>query len=424
MPDDRPIAPVSAALDAASGRDSRLRERVRSLQLPPPEARSGSRVGWIVAAVLLLGLGYFAWSGISSEVVDDSTPTATAPKAEESADAPDASAPAAAQEPIPAKPAAAGPSSASVPRAGIVLESPGYITPTHRILVSPKVSGMLVKLNIEEGMRMKEGDTLGVIESIEYEADVQRAKAMLAMAEQKSLELERGSRKEEIDRARAELDEAKAKLTQFDADYQRAAKLSKVGGVSVAELDAASAAFESQKRRIDALSFALDLLEEGPRIERKALAKAEVEQAKADLIKAEWRLDSCTIRSPISGTILRKNAEEGNIVNPIAFNGSFSVCEIADLADLEVDLTIQERDIAKVFQGQRCKVRANAYQNRVYEGYVSRLMPIADRAKGAVPVRVKVTVPADEEGVYLKPDMSCVVTFYAKSDAPATAKMD
>lgn len=424
MADDRPNAPVSAALDAASGRDSRLRERVRSLQLPPPEPRSGSRVGWIVAAVLLLGLGYFAWSRISSEVVDDGTPTATAPQAEETADAPDAPAPAAAQEPIPAKPATAGPSSASVPRAGIVLESPGYITPTHRILVSPKVSGMLVKLNIEEGMRMKEGDTLGVIESIEYEADVQRAKAMLAMAEQKSLELERGSRKEEIDRARAELDEAKAKLTQFDADYQRAAKLSKLGGVSVAELDAASAAFESQKRRIEALSFALDLLEEGPRIERKALAKAEVEQAKADLIKAEWRLDSCTIRSPISGTILRKNAEEGNIVNPIAFNGSFSVCEIADLADLEVDLTIQERDISKVFQGQRCKVRANAYQNRVYEGYVSRLMPIADRAKGAVPVRVKVTVPADEEGVYLKPDMSCVVTFYAKSDAPATAKMD
>ena len=283
---------------------------------------------------------------------------------------------------------------------------------------------MLVKLNIEEGMRMKVGDTLGVIESVEYEADVARAKALLAVAEQKSLELERGSRKEEIDRAKAELGEAKARLTQLDADYQRAAKLSKVGGVSVAELDAASAAFESQKRRIDALSFALDLLEEGPRVERKALAKAEVQQAKADLVKAEWRLDSCTIRSPISGTILRKNAEEGNIVNPIAFNGSFSVCEIADLADLEVDLTIQERDISKVFQGQRCKVRANAYQNRVYEGYVSRLMPIADRAKGAVPVRVKVTVPADEEGVYLKPDMSCVVTFYAKSDAPATAKMD
>ena len=78
------------------------------------------------------------------------------------------------------------------------------------------------------------------------------------------------------------------------------------------------------------------------------------------LTKAEWRLGNCTIRAPISGTILKKNAEEGNIVNPIAFNGSFSLCEMADLADLEVDLNIQERDISAVKVGQKCRVRAEA----------------------------------------------------------------
>ncbi|MCU0979022.1 MAG: efflux RND transporter periplasmic adaptor subunit, partial [Pirellulaceae bacterium] len=97
--------------------------------------------------------------------------------------------------------------------------------------------------------------------------------------------------------------------------------------------------------------------------------------------------------------------------NPIAFNGSFSLCDMADLSDLEVELFIQERDIARVFAGQHCKVRAEAYPDRTYDGLVSRLMPIADRAKGAVPVRVKLTVPADEEGVYLKPEMGAVVTF-------------
>jgi multidrug resistance efflux pump len=132
------------------------------------------------------------------------------------------------------------------------------------------------------------------------------------------------------------------------------------------------------------------------------------------LAKAEWRLGNCIIRAPISGTILKKNAEEGNIVNPIAFNGSFSLCDMADLSDLEVDLTIQERDISKVFKGQKCKVRAEAFPDRVYDGYVSRLMPIADRAKGAIPVRVKVTVPAEEEGVYLKPEMGALVSFLNK----------
>jgi len=150
---------------------------------------------------------------------------------------------------------------------------------------------------------------------------------------------------------------------------------------------------------------------DGPRQERIDSARAEVKQAEADVAKAKWRLNNCRILAPISGTILKKNAEEGNIVNPIAFNGSFSVCDMADLSDLEVSLDIQERDVSRVFKGQKCRIRADAFPDRVYYGVVSRLMPIADRAKGAVPVRVKLTVPADEEGVYLKPEMGAVVAF-------------
>jgi hypothetical protein len=66
-------------------------------------------------------------------------------------------------------------------------------------------------------------------------------------------------------------------------------------------------------------------------------------------------------------------------------------------------------------------VRADAWPDRVYEGYVSRLMPIADRAKAAVPVRVKVHIPPEEEGVYLKPEMGAIVTFLVTqvADVPA-----
>ena len=99
-------------------------------------------------------------------------------------------------------------------------------------------------------------------------------------------------------------------------------------------------------------------------------------------------------------------------------NGSYSLCEMADLSDLEVELKIQERDVSKIFKGQKCKIRAEAWPDRVYEGYVSRLMPIADRGQGAVPVRVKISVPPEEEGVYLKPEMGAVVTFL-KGGEPA-----
>jgi HlyD family secretion protein len=140
------------------------------------------------------------------------------------------------------------------------------------------------------------------------------------------------------------------------------------------------------------------------------------------MIKAKWRLDNCTIRAPISGTILTKKAEIGNLVNPIAFNGSFSLCEMADLSELEVDISIEERDVAKVFQHQRCRVRPEAYPELVYEGRVSRLMPTADRAKSAIPVRVKLTVPKNEEGIYLKPDMGAVVSFLKKTEPPPAKK--
>jgi HlyD family secretion protein len=63
-----------------------------------------------------------------------------------------------------------------------------------------------------------------------------------------------------------------------------------------------------------------------------------------------------------------------------------------------------------------CKVRAEAYPERMYDGVVSRLMPQADRGKGSVPVRVRVNVPKEEEGVYLKPDMGVVVFFFKKND--------
>ncbi len=92
---------------------------------------------------------------------------------------------------------------------------------------------------------------------------------------------------------------------------------------------------------------------------------------------------------------------------------------MADLSDLEVELNIAEREVSKVSPGQKCKIRAEAFPDRVYDGVVARLMPIADRAKGAIPVRVKVSIPREEEGVYLKPEMGVLVTFLTAAPADA-----
>jgi multidrug resistance efflux pump len=311
----------------------------------------------------------------------------------------------------------------------VALESKGYIVPAHQILVSPKVNGMVKYLRIqkpdlppeggiplEEGMRVEKGDILAQLESTDYEADVARARAMCASAQQK-LEMERKNVPNEIERAKAELDEATTNRDYLKTVVERNERLSKTVAVSPTEVEKAISDYTGAIHRVERLSRALELIR-GPRAERIQVAEADVSQAQAELTKAEWRLGNCLILAPGSGTILKKTVEEGNIVNPAAFNGSYSVCEMADLSDLEVDLSIQERDVSNVFVGQRCVIRVEAYPERAYKGTVSRLMPIADRAKGAIPVRVKVQIPADEEGVYLKPEMGAIVSFF-RAESPA-----
>jgi hypothetical protein len=80
---------------------------------------------------------------------------------------------------------------------------------------------------------------------------------------------------------------------------------------------------------------------------------------------------------------------------------------------MEVDLTIQERDFPKIFKGQKCKVFIEAIPGVAYNGHVSRIMPEADRAKGAISARVRLEVPKDDGS--LRPDMGVMVSFLKKS---------
>ena len=299
-----------------------------------------------------------------------------------------------------------------------MLESKGYIVPVHEILVSPKIAGMVLKLDIIEGKHVEKGFVLAELESVDYKAEMDCAKATLDGMKQKLLELHNGSRKEEIEEATAELEEAKAQLVQLKSTWQRMKKLHDLGTKAVTDndYDISESSYLAGARCVERLTSAFQLMKIGPRQEKIDAAKADVELAKADYDKAIWRFDNCTVRAPVSGTILQKNAEEGNIVNPIAFNGSFSLCEMADLSDLEVDLIDPGARRRECVRRPAVQGACRRVPDRVYDGKVSRLMPIADRAKGAIPVRVKLEIPAAEEGVYLKPEMGAIVSFYKKKD--------
>lgn len=396
--------------DNHAGPPASLSDRVRSLRLPDPKAQAGgSNTGLVKLLTLLVtllvgGVGYLGYEQFGLQLrlneLAAAGPQTPADANKAKTDGQNSATP--------------RPADDNVASSGeVALESKGYIMAAHLILVSPKVGGMVTKLNIEEGQRIAKGAVIAELEDIDYRADRDRAKATLENAKQRLLELQSGNRPEEIQQAKAELDEAEAQREQLHQDWKRSNTLRGGNAMAARDSEMAYSAYRAMERRVERLKFGYKLMQDGPRKERIGAARAEVKQAEADLAKAQWRLENCKVVAPVAGTILSKKAEEGNMVNPSAFsNGlSASLCELADLSDLEVDLSIQERDVSKVFKGQRCKVRAEAFSERVYVGVVSRLMPVADRAKGAIPVRVKLNVPKEEEGVYLKPDMGAIVSF-------------
>jgi len=227
-------------------------------------------------------------------------------------------------------------------------------------------------------------------------------------------------RRIELQQGEAELRESEAMRIRAADDLKRYKGIP--GTVAARELVQAEADSQMSAAKVERLKATLQILIEGPRKEKIAAAEADVRAAQAEVKAAEarqtqaaWRLGNCTIAAPIDGTVLNKKAELGNLVNPLAFStsaGSGGLCDMADLSDLEADLEIPERDISKLVVGQPCRVKADAYPDKTYPGRLDRIMPIANRAKSIVNVRVKVKLPDGEvPGTYLKPEMGAVVSF-------------
>ena len=371
-----------------------LSDRVRSLRLSDgvsmSEGRRSSWLPWTLCVLLALAAGYLVMDAMVP--VDEATlKNAVDERLAE----------------LEKEAAAKGQTLSGKPSAGsaegeVALNSKGYITPVHMIQVSPQVTGKVIELNFDEGMRVKKGDVLARLEQTEYQSYYDGAEARWQLLWK--------YRQDEIRQAQADLDDSKSQLLQLKTKSDRTEALWRAKSASPEDYEQAYYAYQSRVHVTQRMELALKLLTEGPR-------DGQIASAKAEMVKAKWQLDNCTIIAPLSGTILAKRAEVGNLVNPNAFanNGlPAGICDLADLADQEVDLSISELDIAKVFKGQYCDVRAEAYPDRPYKGFVSRIMPTGDRAKASVSVRVKIDIPENEVGQYLRPDMGARVTFYNK----------
>lgn len=229
-----------------------------------------------------------------------------------------------------------------------------------------KISGRVVELFAEEGQRVKMGDRLAVLDSSEIESQVAQNRAYLNEMITKLQELKSGSRPQEIEQAKANLEYTEAELIKAKKDYERAEFLYKSGAISAQQMDMAKKFYDTalaqNKKAIETLS----LVKEGPRKEQIRAQESRIKQAEFALNASEERFKDTVIYAPVSGIILRKNIEIGEIVSP-----NIPVYTIGDLENPWIKVYVKENKLGLVKLGQKAEIKTDSYPGKIYEGKVT-----------------------------------------------------
>jgi HlyD family secretion protein len=309
---------------------------------------------------------------------------------------------------------------------GVVLSATGYIVAHHTINVNSKVTGRLAWIGVEKGDRVKEGQVIVRLEDQEFQASYLQAKGALANAQAYLEELQHGSRPEEIQQANHNLEEARATLVNDKLTLDRTKELAASGVVSRQQLDDATAKYEADQQRANSLERAFQLAKIGPRPEELARGQGALTQAQGQLDYAKSQLDATVIRAPVTGTILDRTAEKGELItaqfaSAAAGGPQGSVVSLADLNDLQVELDIAQADFARLGPSQRAFVTTDAYPDKQYDGQIAQISPEANRQKATVQVKVQVLNPGKHPDVQLRPEMNATVRFLA-NEKPKDSK--
>ena len=255
-----------------------------------------------------------------------------------------------------------------------VLDASGYVTARRQATVSSKVTGRIIDVFVEEGMRVGEDQILARLDPALSQRQLALAEAQLERAVQARSEVE------------VLLDQARIDRSRIDALVQSQVR-------SVAERDSANAEVKALEARSD-------------------LARQEVEVARQVVELRLQELDDLEIRAPFAGVVVTKDAQPGEMISPVSAGGGFTrtgICTLVDMTSLEVEVDVNEAYINRVEVEQPVEAVLDAYPDRVYRARVITPVPTADRQKATVLVRIAF----EELDARILPDMGVKVRFLA-----------
>lgn len=273
---------------------------------------------------------------------------------------------------------ARNPPSAAV--ADSVLDASGYVVARRQTTVSSKVTGKVVEVFVEEGMRVEQDQVVAVLDDTSQQVQLSLDKAR-------------------AEASRAALQEIEARLRNARLERDRLRDLAKRGLTSAASVDAADAVYDELVARLKT-------------------GRENVKVAERNIAVAADALSNMTIRAPFAGMVVSKNAQPGEMISPVSAGGGFTrtgICTIIDTDSLEIEVDVNEAYIQRVQPGQRVSATLDAYADWHIPAEVIAIIPTADRQKATVKVRIAL-LERDERVLR---DMGVKVAFL-DVDAPAT----
>ncbi|MDH3305655.1 MAG: efflux RND transporter periplasmic adaptor subunit [Gammaproteobacteria bacterium] len=241
----------------------------------------------------------------------------------------------------------------SAAAANSVLDASGYVVARREATVSSKVTGKVIDVFVEEGMRVEKDQVVARLDDT-----TQQAQLSLALAQAES--------------SRASLQEIEAGLRNARLERDRLRNLAERKLTSQASVDAADAAYDQLAARLET-------------------GRENVKVAERNVGLARDSLANMTIKAPFAGMVVSKNAQPGEMISPISAGGGFTrtgICTIIDTDSLEIEVDVNEAYIQRVKAGQSVSATLDAYSDWRIPAEVIAIIPTADRQKATVKVRI------------------------------------
>jgi multidrug efflux pump subunit AcrA (membrane-fusion protein) len=276
------------------------------------------------------------------------------------------------------------------------LKATGDIVALMQVDLFPKVSGYLERIDVHLGEGVLQGQVLAQIDRSEFLPKVKEVEAKVGQAKAHLMELETGTRTEELRQAEETVKQTQSRFENAKLQRERVEALFKREVISKKEFDTADMEYKVTEAQLASSQQNLKLLQDGARAEVKDAAQAKLKEMEAVLAQEQIRLQNTRIVAPFHGEITRKYVETGALVSP-----STPIVTLVHTQTLKVVANVIEKDVPLLKTGMKAKILVEAFPNKVFQGRIERINSALDPSTRTLQAEIYVPNPSR----LLKPGM-------------------